>query len=94
MLEKSIQTKVICHVESLRDLFLGHSFSAHIGTDEFKSINCLQVRNRMEQNISSNVFKFLKCKVPAYYGEIFHTAQRDPITRRSKFKLDFPFGQK
>ncbi len=29
----------------------------------------------MEQNISSNVFKFFKRKVPAYYGEIFHTAQ-------------------
>ncbi len=47
---------------------------AHIGTDEFKSIIWLPVRNRMEQNISSNVFKFLKCKVPAYYGEISHTA--------------------
>ncbi len=43
------------------------------------------VRDGMEQNIS-NVFK---CKVPAYYG--FHTAQRGPVTGRSKFKLDVPF---
>ena len=45
----------------------------------------------MEQNISSNVVKFFKCIVLTYCGKIFHTAQRGPVARIFKFKLDFPF---
>lgn len=91
LLSKRISKRIQSAQNKCIRFYLDLKNTAHIGTDEIKSINWLPVRNRMEQNISSNVFKFFKCKVPAYYGEIFHTAKRGPVTRRSKFKLDFPF---
>ena len=65
--------------------------TAHIGAAEFKAINWLPTKNRMDQCVCINVMKFFNGTAPAYSAEIFHSANLGRITRRSKFKLEFPF---
>ena len=45
----------------------------------------------MDQCVCVNVMKFFNGTAPAYSAEIFHPANLGRITRRSKFKLEFPF---
>ena len=45
----------------------------------------------MDQCVCVNVMKFFNLTAPAYSAEIFHPANLGRITRRSKFKLEFPF---
>ena len=65
--------------------------TAHIGATEFKAINWLPTKNRIDQCVCVNVTKFFNGTAPAYSAEIFHPANLGRITRRSKFKLEFPF---
>ena len=62
----------------------------NVGTTEFKAINWLPTKNRMDQCVCVNVMRFFNGTAPAYSAEIFHPANLGRITRRSKFKLEFP----
>jgi len=74
-----------------------HSFlprfkkTAHIGVTEFKSIDWLPTKNRMDQCACVNIMKFFRETAPAYSAEIFRPVNQGPTTRRFKFKLDIPF---
>ena len=65
--------------------------TAHIGVTEFKAINWLPIKNRIDQCVCVNIMKFFKETAPAYSGEIFHPVNQCRAMRRSKFKLEFPF---
>ena len=65
--------------------------TAHIGVTEFKAINWLPIKNRIDQCVCVNIMKFFKETAPAYSGEIFHPVNQGRATRRSKFKLEFLF---
>ena len=57
---------------------------------EFKAIDWLPPKNRVDQCVCVNVMKFFKGTAPAYSAEIFHPANQGRSTRRSKFKLELP----
>ena len=63
---------------------------AHIGTDERRKINWLPTKERFEQCVCVNIFKFFNNSSPAYFSEIYHPFDQRQNTRRSKFKLHLP----
>ena len=48
-------------------------------------------KNRIDQCVCVNIMKLFKGIAPAYSGEIFYPVNQGRATRRSKFKLEFPF---
>ena len=63
----------------------------HIGFDEFKKINWLPTRQRFEQCVLVNIFKFFSKLSPQYFSEMFHPAVQGYATRSSYQKLNIPF---
>ena len=63
---------------------------AHIGIDEFRQINWLPTKERFEQSVCVNIFKFFNNASPAYFSEVYHTLGQTQNTRRSKHKLQLP----
>ena len=63
---------------------------AHIGIDEFRKINWLPTKERFEQCICVNIFKFFNKTSPAYSSEIYHILDQRQNTRSSKHKLKLP----
>ena len=51
--------------------YLNLKNTAHVGATEFKAINWLQTKNRVDQHTCVNVMKFFKGMAPAYADEIF-----------------------
>ena len=51
----------------------------------------LPTKERFEQCVCTNIYKFFKNKSPAYVSEIYHPIELGPNTRRSKFKLHQPY---
>ena len=43
----------------------------HIGAQEFKEINWLPTKERIEQRIATNVFKYRKGTSPFYVDQLF-----------------------
>ena len=58
---------------------------SHIGLDEFKAINWLNVNDRFDQCVSSSVFKFFHNKSPTYMAEIYTPATNNGIGTRKQF---------
>ena len=64
---------------------------SHIGIDELKKINWLNVTDRFDQCVSANIFKFFQKKSPSYMAEIFNPISKNGIGTRSGFlKLNQP----
>ena len=64
---------------------------SHIGLDEFKAINWLNVNERFDQCVSSSVFKFFNNKSPTYMAEIYIPVTNNGIATRNRFlKLKQP----
>ena len=91
MLNKRLSKKIQAAQNKCVRFYLNLKNTAHIGATEFKAINWLPRKNRMDQCVCVNVMKFFNGTAPAYSAEIFHPANLGGITRRSKFKLEFPF---
>ena len=90
MLNKSLSKKIQAAQSKCIRFNLNLKNTAHIGVTEFKAINWLPTKNRMDQCVCVNVMKFFNGTAPAYSAEIFHPANLGRITRRSKFELEFP----
>ena len=86
-LSKKIQT---AHDECIR-FCLNLKSTAQIGVTEFKAINWLLTKNRIDQCVCVNIITFFKGIAPDYSGEIFHPVDQGRATRRPKFKLEIPF---
>ena len=91
MLNKRLSKKIQAAQNKCIRFYLKLKNTAHIGTAEFKAINWLPTKNRMDQCVCINVMKFFNGIAPAYSTEIFHPANLGRIMRRSKFELEFPF---
>ena len=91
MLNKRLSKKIQTAQNKCIRFYLNLKNTAHIGATEFKAINWLPTKNRMDQCVCVNVMKFFNGTAPAYSTEIFHPANQGRITQRSKFKLEFPF---
>ena len=63
---------------------------AHIGINEFRKINWLPTKERFEQCVCVNIFKFFNNTYPKYFSEIYHPLEQRQHTRRSKHKLYLP----
>ena len=57
----------------------------HIGIDEFKTINWLNVTDRFDQCVSASVFKYFHNKSPSYMAEVFNPITRNGIDTRNSF---------
>ena len=76
--------------------YLNSKITARIGATEFKAINWLSTKNRIDQCTCVSVMKSFNGapafnEAPACSAEIFHSAYQGGITRRSEFRLEFPF---
>ena len=71
--------------------YLNLKNTAHVGATEFKAINWIPTKHRVDQNICVTVMNFFNGTAPAYADEIFHPADQSRVTRRSKFRLNVPF---
>ena len=91
MLNKRLSKKIQAAQNKCIRFYLNLKNTAHIGATEFKAINWLPTKNRIDQCVCVNVMKFFNWTAPAYSAEIFHPANQGRTTRRSKFKLEFPF---
>ena len=91
MLNKRLSKKIQAAQNKCIRFYLDLKNTAHVGATEFKSINWLPTKHRVEQNICVNIMKFFNGTAPAYADEIFHPADQSRITRRSKFRLNVPF---
>ena len=91
MLNKRLSKKVQSAQNKCTRFYLNSKYTAHVGATEFKAINWLPTKHRVDQNICVNIMKFFNRTVPAYADEIFHPADQSRITRRSKFRLNVPF---
>ena len=80
----------ICQNKCIRFcLSLGNR--SHIGIQEFKEINWLPVRARLEQNVTTHIFKQQNKLAPKYMDEMFTSADQYKIkTRSSYYKLVQP----
>ena len=63
--------------------------TAHVGATEFKAINWLPTKNRVDQHTCVNIMKFFKGMAPAYADEIFQAVDQSRVTRTSKLNLPF-----
>ena len=61
----------------------------HIGINEFREINWLPTKNRVEQRIATNVFKYWMKTTPSYVNELFIPSPNTYNTR-SQMALDIP----
>ena len=90
-MNKRLSNKIQAAQNKCIRFFLNLKNTAHIGVTEFKAINRLPTKNRIDQCVCVNIMKFFKGIAPAYSGEIFYPVNQGRATRRSKFKLEFPF---
>ena len=91
MLNKGLSKKIQTAQNKCIRLYLNLKNTAHVGATEFKAINWLPTKHRVDQSICVNIMKFFNRTAPAYAVEIFHPADQSRITRRSKFRLNVPF---
>ena len=61
----------------------------HIGAKEFKKINRLPTKERLEQRIATKVFNFWKGSSPLYVNELF-ISSRNTYNTKSHMALEVP----
>ena len=91
MLNKRLSKKMQPAQNKCIRFYLNLKNTAHVGATEFKAINWLPTKNRVDQHTCVNIMKFFKGMAPAYADEMFQSADQSRVTRRSKFKLNLPF---
>ena len=63
----------------------------HVGVDEFKRINWLPTRERFEQCVLVNIYKFFSNLAPQYFAEMYYPVVQGYNSRSSFQKLTLPF---
>ena len=91
MLNKRLSKKVLSAQNKCIHFYLNLKNTAHVGATEFKSINWLPTKDRLDQHICVNIMKFFKGTAPAYADEIFQPIDQNRVTERPQFKLNLPF---
>ena len=62
----------------------------HIGVQEFKKINWLPTKERFEQCVLVNIYKFFNKRAPEYVAEMYYPVEQGQKTRFSFQKLILP----
>ena len=75
----------------MHPIYLNLKNTVQVWATEFKAINWLPTKHRVDQNIYVNIMKFFNETAPAYADEIFHPANQNRTTQRTKFRLNVPF---
>ena len=91
MLNKRLSKKIQSAQNKCIRFCLNLKNTAHVGATEFKAINWLPTKHRVDQNICVTVMNFFNGTAPAYADEAFNPADQSRVTRRSKFRLYVPF---
>ena len=89
-LNKKLKKKVQVSQNKCIRFCLNLENRAHIGANEFKSINWLPTKNRFEQCILSNIYNFFNNNAPSYIAELYLPAKQFHATRTSFQKLILP----
>jgi len=89
-LSKKLKKKVqICQNKCIR-FCLNMGGRDRIGVQEFKTINWLPTKERFEQCLLVNIYKFFNKLAPKYFVEMFYPSEQSQITRFSFQKLILP----
>ena len=65
---------------------------SHISQKEFETINWLPIKERYNQCVNSDVFKYFDNKCPHYLNEVFKKAPESSLSLRNSYqKLQEPF---
>ena len=62
-----------------------------MGVKEFREINWLPTKERFEQCVSANIFKFFKNMFLTYTSELYQPFNHSHNTRRSNCRLQLPY---
>ena len=62
----------------------------HVGVKEFREINWLPTKERFEQCVCTNIFKFFNNMSPAYTSGLYQPFNHGHNTRRSNCRLQLP----
>ena len=90
MFNKKLSKEIQAAQNKCIRFYLNLKNTAHIGVTEFKAIDWLPTKNRVDQCVCVNVMKFFKGTAPASSAEIFHSANQGGSTQSSMFKLELP----
>ena len=63
----------------------------HVGVKEFREISCLPTKERFEQCMCANIFKFFNNMSPAYKSELYQPFNHSHNTRRSNCRQQLPY---
>ena len=89
-LQKKLKKKVQISQNKCIRFCLNMENRDHIGVDEFRKINWLPTKERFEQCLLVNIYKFFNKMAPVYYDEMYYPAVRGQSTRFSFQKLILP----
>ena len=76
MLDKRLSKKFQSAQSKCIRFYLNLKSTAHVGATEFKAINWLPTKQRVDPNICVNIMKFFNGTAAAYADEIFHPANQ------------------
>ena len=93
-LNKRLSKKIQTAQNKCIRFFLNLKNTAHIGITEFKAINWLPTKNRIDQCVCVNIMKFFKGIAPAYSGEIFHPVNQRPSNAKIQIQIGISFPEK
>ena len=63
----------------------------HVGVKEFREINWLPTKERFEQCVCANIFKFFKNMSTTYTSELYQPSNHGHNTRRSNCRPQLPY---
>ena len=90
LLNKKLKTKLQTAQNKCIRFCLNMPPRSHIGTNEFIKINWLPTKNRVEQCLVLNVFKYCNKIAPSYTNDLYLPSRNLYDTRRSHTALDIP----
>ena len=64
----------------------------HVGAKEFKEINSLPTKERVEQSVATKIFKYWKGISPLYVNEFF-VSSKNTYNTRSHMALEIPLDK-
>ena len=89
-LSKKLKGKLQCAQNKCIRFCLMLGNRAHIGVNEFKRINWLPTRERFEQCVCVNIFKFFANTAPAYISEMYKPVEQSRHTQGTFKQLKLP----
>ena len=90
LINKRLKSKLQVAQNKCIRFCLNLSTRSHISHEEFKNINWLPTKDRVEQCIALNVFKYWKKTAPSYVYDLYTPSFNLYNTRRSQMALDIP----